>query len=454
MPMQNELPKQGLSIDPRELAAMREDFFADRANRSAMRAVTNAGLAAAARDPLTVGQQRHHFSVNVKQGKITNQKQSGRCWMFAALNTMRFAVMQRFNLETFEFSQNYPLFYDKLEKANSFLENILATLDEQTDSRLIAHLLSEPMGDGGQWDMFCALIEKYGAVPKDVMPETSCSSATREMDRVLTHKLREYACVLRSAHSDGQDAESLRAQKRAMLGEVYRILAICLGVPPQVFTFEARDCDDNFIRQSDVTPQEFFRNSVGWDLSDYVSLINAPTADKPYFRTYGVKFLSSVYEGRPVRYLNLPIEQLKEAAIKQLKDGCPVWFGCDVGQASIREGVMDPDVLRYDELLGVKFTLDRGQRLEYHQSLMTHAMVLLGVNLDEDGHPTRWRVENSWGKDAGADGYYVMSDEWFDEYLYQIVVDKKYLPRETAALLSQEPIMLEPWDPMGSLALV
>ena len=239
-----------------------------------------------------------------------------------------------------------------------------------------------------------------------------------------------------------------------MLGEVYRILAICLGVPPQVFTFEARDCDDNFIRQSDVTPQEFFRNSVGWDLSDYVSLINAPTADKPYFRTYGVKFLSSVYEGRPVRYLNLPIAQLKEAAIAQLKDGRPVWFGCDVGQSSIREGVMDPDVLRYDELLGVKFTLDRGQRLEYHQSLMTHAMVLLGVNLDEDGHPTRWRVENSWGKDAGADGYYVMSDEWFDEYLYQIVVDKKYLPRETAALLSQEPIMLEPWDPMGSLALV
>ncbi len=430
------------------------DFNADKCHRIAMNAVTQNGVTKSAVSQAALREDVHQFSINLKQGEITNQKSSGRCWMFAALNTMRFEIIKKLNLETYELSQNYPLFWDKLEKANYFLENILATLDEPTNGRLIAWLLSAPLGDGGQWDMFCALVDKYGVVPKDAMPETACSSATGEMDKFLTLKLREYACQLRAQHAQGKSAQELAGEKDAMLSTIYRMLCICLGEPPRTVTLEARDKDDKFIRDAGLTPQEFFKKYVGWDLNKYVSLINAPTADKPYGRTFTVRFLGSVHEGRPVKYLNLPSAALKRAAIAQLKDGQPVWFGSDVGQWLVRQGgLMDMNVLELGQLFDTDFPLDKAQRLDYGESLMTHAMVLMGVNLDEDGKPTRWRVENSWGKDAGKDGYYIMSDKWFDEFTYQVVVDEKYLTDEERAQLKQEPIVLEPWDPMGSLAL-
>ncbi len=441
------------NITLEQLETYEKAFDGDLAKKVAMRAVTNCGVVKAATNSEVYRQDRHQFSVSLEQGKITNQKQSGRCWMFAALNTMRFAVMKKLDLDTFELSQNYTLFYDKLEKANYFLESILETMDEPTNGRVIAHLLMAPLNDGGQWDMFCNLIDKYGVVPKDAMPETACSSATREMTGYMTRKLREFACTLRTGYQNGKTIDQLRGEKNAMMETIYNMLCIALGKPPKTFTLEVRNKEKKFIRDENLTGKEFFKKYIGWELSDYVSLINAPTADKPYHKTYTVKLLGNVVEGRPVKYLNLPVEELKKAAIAQMQDGHPVWFGCDVGQCSLREGgVMDLDAIKAGELFGTEFAMDKAQRLDYGESLMTHAMVFQGVDLDENGQPLRWRVENSWGKDAGEDGYYVMSDAWFSEYTYQVVVNKKYLSSQQAAELAQEPIELEPWDPMGSLA--
>ncbi len=435
------------------LTECEKNFDADRANAVAMNAVTSAGVLKAAENYQARRQTRHAFSIQLEQGSITNQKSSGRCWMFAALNVMRFDIIHKLNLKDFELSQSYPLFYDKLEKSNYFLENILKTLDEPTDGRLISFLLQSPVGDGGQWDMFANLVRKYGVVPKDAMPESVSSSATREMASILTEKLREDACILRSAHDKGVSLEELKAKKTAMMEEVYRLLCICLGKPPKTFDFEVTDKDGHFIRGWNLTPLQFFEQYVGWNLDDYVSLINAPTKDKPYHRSYSVRFLGNVTEGRPVRYLNLPIEELKKAAIAQMKDGSPVWFGCDVGKSSGREtGIMDLDLYDREELFNLSFTMDKAERLDYGQSLMTHAMVFMGVDLDDEGKPLRWRVENSWGKEPGKDGYYVMTDRWFDEYTYQVVVNKKYLPADFLAEYESEPVLLQPWDPMGSLA--
>lgn len=444
---------QKFSITPADLSGYAAAFDASRTNAVAMNAVVNSGLLKPARNPAAVQQDTHVFSVNLQQGDVTSQKQSGRCWMFAALNVLRSRLIRERNLKNFEFSQSYLFFWDKLEKSNYFLESILETMDEPVEGRLMSFLLQAPVNDGGQWDMLCGLVKKYGLVPQSAYPETVLSSASRELNSVLTEKLREYACILRKKHASGEAAEDLRSAKSAMMAEVYRILCICLGKPPKTFDFEYRDKDNNFHRDCGLTPLSFYEKYVGVDLEEYVSLINAPTRDKPFGRSYTVKFLGSVREGRPVRYINLPIDELKRAAIAQMQDGEPVWFGCDVGQRSDKEsGAMDPGLFGLEALLDTQFTMTKAERLDYGQSLMTHAMVFQGVNLDENGQPNRWRVENSWGKDAGREGYYVMTDRWFNEYLYQVVVHKKYLTAEQLAAYESQPIALEPWDPMGSLA--
>lgn len=426
-----------------------DEFAADSKNAVAMRAVMKSGLSAAAENMQEQVDNPMLFSIEIETGKITNQKASGRCWLFAALNCMRFQIMKKLNLDTFELSQNYQMFWDKLEKANYFLDAIIKTADEDVDSRLVKHLLASPEGDGGQWDMYCSIADKYGCVPKYVMPETFQSSQTGMMVKLITLKLREDAMALRAAVKAGDEVEAL---KRDMLSEIYKILVTCLGEPPKKFTFEYRDKDKNFGRDVDITPKEFFDKYVGLSLKDYVSIINAPTADKPYNRTFTVDYLGNVAGGREIKYLNLTADEMRQAAINQLSDGEPVWFGCDVGQMLMREsGIMGMNTYKYEELLGVKFGMDKAARLDYSESVMTHAMVFLGVNL-VDGKPNRWKVENSWGDKSGQDGYYIMTDEWFGEYNYQVVVNRKYLTAEQNRLFEQEPIVLKPWDPMGSLA--
>lgn len=432
------------------------EFARDVAYTVAKNAVTSSGLVKSARVPERVAKATRSFTYQVQpQGAITNQKQSGRCWMFAALNIMRFEIMQQWNLETFEFSQSYPLFYDKLERANWFLCQVLDMVDEPLEGREMAFLLDDPLGDGGQWDMFMALVRKYGVVPKEAMPETACSSNTREMDAYLTKLLRGYAAELRRAHEAGASADELCDRIPQMMATVRRALCICLGEPPASFDVRAHDKDKKLVEHLGMTPLGFYRGFLAERFDDYVSVISANTADKPFGRTYTIERLGNVAEAGQVKHLNLPIERLKELALSMLRDNRPVWFGSDVGQSSLRDdGLLDPAAIDVDAIFGTQVEMDRATRLDYGDSCMTHAMVLQGVDVDAFGRTTQWRVENSWGKDFGNDGFYIMDDAWFDEFVYQIAVPKSLLAAEERAAWETEPVNLRPWDPMGTLATV
>ena len=391
--------------------------------------------------------------ISTEMEKVTNQKSSGRCWGFAGLNLLRISLSDKYNMKNFEFSQNYFMFCDKLEKSNYFLESILKTFDESYDSRLMMHLLNNPVQDGGQWDMFTNLINKYGALPQSVMPESYQSSQSRMMNRFLTRKLREFAWALRGMNADGVGISELRKIKETMLSTIYSMLCVCLGNPPSEFDWQFRSKDGEFIRYKKLTPKSFYDDHVGVDLSDMVCLIHAPMSNKKMNELYTVSYLGNVVEGQEIRYANVEIEILKAAAVKSIKDNEPVWFGCDVGKMFHRDlGVMDTKLYDYESVFGTDFLMDKAARLEYGDSLMTHAMVFTGVDI-LDGKPTKWRVENSWGNKGGSKGYYLMSDDWFSEYNYEVVVKRKYLPKEVLDIYDRKPISLDPWDPMGSLAI-
>lgn len=444
--------KQVQEISLASIAEMRKKVEANPEVALRMNAVTRVGADEAAMKFSGAIETQHVFSNEVEAGKITNQKSSGRCWLFAAMNTMRVEVMKRCGLEDFELSQAYMMFWDKLEKCNFFLESILDTADEPQDSRIIHWLLTSPYGDGGQWDMVVSLVEKYGVVPKRAMPESFSSSNSGKMNDILTVKAREYAMTLRNACHEGKNMQELQAMKQAMVEETYRLLCIFLGTPPDEFTFECRNKEKAFFREANLTGKTFYDKYVGTVLHDYVSLINAPTKDKPYHQTFTVSYLGNVVGGQDIKYLNLPAESLKRAASAQILDGQPVWFGCDVGKMLDGDhGIMSMGTFDYSLLLQTDFALTKAQRLDYGESCMTHAMVLTGVNL-VDGKPNRWKVENSWGDAKGDKGWYVMGDSWFDQFTYQVVVNKSFLTDEERADLQKAPISLQPWDPMGSLA--
>jgi len=441
------------AIHGADIQAFQEAFAANPRNTLAMNAVTRSGIGPVAIRREVLARTDHTYSHWIQTPEATNQKASGRCWLFAGLNTLRLKAMQRLGLESFELSQAYLMFWDKVEKANYFYENILATLDEPLDGRLLMWLLAQPLSDAGQWDMLVNLIEKYGVVPKAVMPESFSSSASAHMNGVLTARLRADARQLRAMAADGATVDDLRVAKAEMMSRFYGMVVIHLGPPPMQFHWEWRDKDEVFHRHGEITPQAFFRTYVGVDFADYVCLINAPTDDKPFNRLYTVQYLGNIVGGYPVRYLNVPVDVIKRAAAQSIAEGEAVWFGADVGKQWAREeGILHDALYDYGLVIGIPDGLDKAARLDYGESKMNHAMVFTGVDIDDDGNPTKWRVENSGGTEMGDKGFMTMSDGWFSEYLYEVVVHRRYLDDQVLAVLEQEPIVLPPWDPMGALA--
>ena len=426
----------------------RNKFLKNNKNTASRNALIKNDLNTVALNWENFSQINHHFSNLIKKElPATNQKASGRCWGFAGLNLMRLNVVDKLNLANFEFSQNYFMFCDKLEKANYFLENIINTRDHAYDSRLIMHLLKAPVQDGGQWDMFVNLIEKYGAVPKDVMPETNHSSKSMAMNYILTHKLREFASILRK-----KPAKNSAALKQEMMSIVYNLLAMFLGQPPETVNWSTRNADNKYISISNMTPKDFYKKYADIKIKDKVCLIHAPMSNKKFNTMYTVEYLGNVIEGQIIKYLNVDIKELKKSAMQSIKNDEAVWFGCDVGKRFNRDmGVLDMDIYDYENVFQTPFKMNKQKRLEYGDSEMTHAMLLTGVDIKKR-NSIKWKIENSWGTKSGNQGYMMMMDEWFDEYTYEVVVDKKYLSKKLMKYIETEPVSLAPWDPMGALA--
>jgi bleomycin hydrolase len=440
-------------LGPQTLASFQQAFARNPAYRIAQNAVTQVTADDVALNRSVVNSIDHTFSHVLDDWAVTNQKNSGRCWIFAGLNLMRVGAMKKMNLKQFEFSQTYLHFWDKLERANYFLEAIIETADRPVDDRTVSFLLDRPLDDGGQWNMFVNLVKKHGVVPKAFMPETESSSNTRRMNSIAIAKLREAACSLRELHAHGASADELRAAKEEALTVVHRILSIHLGTPPSSFTWQWNDKDRQFHRDGELTPQQFAAKYVDLPLDEYVCLVHDPRPTSPTGRTFTVEYLGNVVGGDRVTYLNVDIATMKDIAMRTILDGEPVWFGCDSGKMMRRDlGIWDNEVFDYATLYDTTFGLSKAERLTHHQTLMTHAMLFTGVDV-VDGSPHRWRVENSWGKENnGRDGYFIITDNWFDEHMFEIAARRSYLPAELQDALDQEPIVLPAWDPMGSLA--
>lgn len=422
------------------------DYASNSLNKVARHALQNNDINSAADVMEASGALKNRFSIDIKTLPVANQKQSGRCWIFSGLNVLREITANKLNLEAFEFSQNYTAFYDKLEKANFYLETVIELRDKPWDDRTLFFVNQLAIQDGGQWDMLVANIEKYGLVPQDVMPETYASSHTHTLNTLLSRRLRKFSMDVRNVKE-----EAIADLKEKALSDIYTMLCSSFGVPPQNFSFEYVDKDKKYYNIKDLTPQKFFKEYVNIDFNDYISLINSPRKETPFFETFTVKYLGSVV-GKPVKYLNIPMADLKAAVIAQLKDQQVVWFGSDCGKFGDRKGgYWAPESFDFESLFNVDFSLTKEETLYSGESAMNHAMVITGVNLENEV-PTKWKIENSWGEDIANKGYFVGSDEWFNRYVYQAVVHKKYLSEEAKKAFLKKPKELEPWDPMGTLA--
>ncbi len=445
--------KQFNKISMESLNNYRNSYENNKMSKIATKALSKTSIEDVCYDTISAAKMNHKFSIEIPTMKVCNQKSSGRCWLFAALNTLREEIGKKTNVENIEISQNHISFFDKLEKANYFLETIIETADRPVNDRLVNWMLASPVSDGGQWDMFVALVKKYWLVPKEAMPETYQSNHTGSMNRILNTKLREYAAELRKMIADGKNINDVEARKDEMLGEIYNILSVCLGNPPKSFDFEYVDKDNVYHVEKDLTPETFYKKYIDVNLDEYVSIINAPTATKPFNKAYTVDHLGNVAEGNPICYLNLEISEFKKVVVEQLKNNQVVWFGSDVGKfGSGKEGIWATELYDYETPFGIAMNMNKGDMLDYAQSSMNHAMVITGVNLIDGKTPDKWKIENSWGDENGNKGYYIMSDDWFDKYVYQACVNKKYLSKEQLDILNEDKIVLEPWDPMGTLA--
>ena len=434
-----------------QIEEFRKSFDSDPSATVAQNAVSNADLSTLALRRDLVQNMDFSFSTKLDEWSATNQRRSGRCWLFATLNLFRVGAMKKMNVKNFEFSQAHIHFWDKLERANHFLEAILETSDRPVDDRTIHFLLSDPIGDGGQWNMATNLIRKHGLVPMSAYPESHSSSSTRSMNTVLKDILRTTASEIRRILDDGGSKNEARKHKEERMKEIWRVLCIHLGTPPEKFDWQWRDKDKEFHRKGTMTPLEFVDEYVEVDWEDYICIVNDPRNE--YYRTYTVDFLQNVAGGPPVVYLNVPSDEMKDITQRLLEDGIPVWMGCDVGKNMARKrGLWDADLYDLKGLYGIQFGMEKADRLRFGQTMMTHAMLFTGVDV-VDGKPRRWRVENSWGsEDSGEKGFYTMNDNWYDEHMFEIAAPKDYLTDEMKSGLKGDPIVLPAWDPMGSLA--
>ena len=431
----------GISADMlKEISKAYEGNANDKAIRNALNTTSINVLAENAENMAMIDT---HFSDEVRTRGITDQKSSGRCWLFSGLNVLRAKMIDKYDLGDFTFSQNYVFFFDQLEKANLFLQGVIDTKDLPFEDRKVDWLFQNPIGDGGQFTGVSNLITKYGLVPADAMPETLCSNNTSAMSTQIKTLLRQDGLKLRAA---GKKAD-LTAMKTDMLKEVYRILCLCLGVPPTEFQWARYDSKGNFVSEKTYTPLSFYKEFVNADLeNNYVMVMNDPTRE--YFKVYEIDYDRHVYDGENWVYVNLPVEKIKEMAIASIKGNTAMYFSCDVNKfLNSKKGVADLNNYDYDSLLGVEFTMNKTERVMTHASGSSHAMTLKAVDI-KNGKPVKWMVENSWGASSGYKGNIIMTDEWFDEYMFRLVVEKQYVPADVMALLKQKPIMLPAWDPM------
>lgn len=439
------LDNGGLSAG--QIETMRESFKPSVAERAIQNALASNGINA-----LAVNRQRlvnapgTYFSIKVPTKGITNQKQSGRCWLFTGLNVMRSDMINNLHLPAFQFSQNYNFFWDQLEKSNLFLQSVIDSAGDPLTDRRVEWLFNHPLSDGGTFMGVADIVMKYGVVPASVMPETSQSDNTSQMSRLLGLKLKEWGLRLRKMHAEGASKEAIDKEKNDMLAQVYRYLALNLGEPPVNFEWTLTDGAGKPVETNTYTPLEFYKEYVGYDLdNDFVMLMNDPS--RPFWEVYEIDLDRHTYDGHNWRYVNVPMEVIKESAVASLKDSTMMYFSCDVGKFFDRErGTLDLNNYDYSSLFGMDFPMTKAERIATGASASSHAMTLAGVDLTENGKPTKWYVENSWGPGAN-DGHLIMTDEWMDEYLFRLVSDKKYVPQKVLdTLANKKPILLPAWD--------
>ena len=425
-----------------QISATYEDNGYDRAISNALAGTSISVLAVNADNAAMIDT---HFSDRVKTKGITDQKSSGRCWLFTGLNVLRAKMIDKYDLPGMEFSQSYLFFYDQLEKANLFLQGVIDTRKLPFEDRQVDWLFSNPLSDGGQFTGVSNLITKYGLVPAEAMPETYQANNTSQMANLLKLKLREFGLELRAA-GKARPAE-LQEMKVRQLSEIYRILALCLGEPVKEFEWTRCDRDNNIVSRATYTPMNFYQEFIGEDLeNNYIMIMNDPTRE--YGKVYEIDYDRHVYDGHNWLYINLPVERIKEMAIASIKDNVAMYFSCDVGKFyNSKKGTLDIANFDYASLMGVEFGMDKKQRVQTHASGSSHAMTLIAVDI-VDGKPVKWMVENSWGPSSGYKGCLIMTDEWFNEYMFRLVVEKKYVPEDILKMLDQEPVMLPAWDPM------
>lgn len=434
-----------------DLQSFTESYLSDEKKQVMTGVFSKVALNDLAFDPVVSRRTLFKFSVDNKTMSCTNQKSTGRCWLFAATNVLREIIAKKKNIDNFELSQSYLAFWDKFERVNYFVQSIIDTSDKPDGDRTVDFILETGVQDGGQWDMFVNIVNKYGIVPKDAMPETFQSSSTGQLNGYINRFLRKKACEIRTLINNGAPGTEIEEIRRDILDRTFSFLCECYTIPPKTFDFEYVTKDGEHKLEKDYTPVTFRDEMIGSFLDDYVSIINSPTKDKPFDKTYTVAYLNNIIGAKDIVYLNLRMDEFKDIVVKQLTDGELVWFGSDCGKAGDgAKRAWDDMQFDYKRVTGLDYNMTKEQMLDYHVSQMNHAMVITGVNL-EDGKPNRWKIENSWGSEGVNGGYHIASDSWFDLYVYQAVVNKKYLG-EKVKLLEENPTVLLPWDPMGSLA--